>query len=61
MVGETEVPIIDFGAYGPLRCTECRGYVNPYFKWYSGGNKFKCNLCQKMDIVPTEYFCKLDY
>lgn len=58
-VGE-EVPIVNFGAAGIIRCRRCRTYVNPYVTFTDAGRKWRCNLCSLLNDVPGEYFCALD-
>ena len=40
------IPLIDTQGHGPVRCSRCRAYVNPFFKFVDNGQKFICNLCQ---------------
>ena len=42
------------------RCSECRAFVNPYFKFMDGGGQMQCNLCLKVQNVPAFYVSKLD-
>eukprot|EP00928_Gymnodinium_smaydae_P018778 TRINITY_DN1715_c0_g3_i1.p1 TRINITY_DN1715_c0_g3~~TRINITY_DN1715_c0_g3_i1.p1 ORF type:complete len:1000 (-),score=177.85 TRINITY_DN1715_c0_g3_i1:161-3085(-) len=45
------IPLIDRGEAGPLRCSRCRAYVNPFFSWRDGTRDAVCNLCgQRMPI-----------
>lgn len=45
---------------GPVRCKQCRAYVNPFFKWVDAGHKFICNFCHTKNDVPQQYKCNLD-
>ncbi|KAL2917952.1 COPII coat Sec23p-Sfb3p heterodimer component [Polyrhizophydium stewartii] len=58
--GDTQVPFVDFGESGPVRCNRCKAYVNPFFIFVQGGRKFVCNMCNFENEVPTEYFSNLD-
>ena len=54
--GEEPVPLATIGDNGlmnPVRCSKCKGYVNPYVKWISDGHKWICNLCQMHNDTPT--------
>lgn len=55
-----EVPIVNFGPAGVIRCRRCRTYVNPYVTFTDAGRKWRCNLCALLNDVPGEYFCALD-
>ncbi|ONK81317.1 uncharacterized protein A4U43_C01F27750 [Asparagus officinalis] len=55
-----EVPIVNFGAAGVIRCRRCRTYVNPYVAFTDAGRKWRCNLCSLLNDVPAEYMCGLD-
>ncbi|KAK5666067.1 COPII coat Sec23p-Sfb3p heterodimer component [Batrachochytrium dendrobatidis] len=57
---DTPVPLVDFGINGPVRCSRCKGYINPFFQFVHGGRKFVCNLCSFESEVPTQYFENLD-
>ncbi|CAN8269955.1 unnamed protein product [Cochlearia groenlandica] len=55
-----EVPLIDFGSTGIIRCRRCRTYVNPYVSFTDSGRKWRCNICSMLNDVPGEYFSHLD-
>ncbi|XP_066348082.1 LOW QUALITY PROTEIN: protein transport protein SEC24 A-like [Miscanthus floridulus] len=55
-----EVPVINFGSAGVIRCRRCRTYINPYGTFADSGRKWRCNLCTLLNDVPGEYFCALD-
>eukprot|EP00271_Cylindrocystis_brebissonii_P021942 TRINITY_DN8176_c0_g1_i1.p1 TRINITY_DN8176_c0_g1~~TRINITY_DN8176_c0_g1_i1.p1 ORF type:complete len:1122 (-),score=208.46 TRINITY_DN8176_c0_g1_i1:465-3830(-) len=55
-----EVPIINCGPSGIVRCRRCRTYVNPYVTFVDGGRRWRCNVCNLLNEVPVDYFCLLD-
>ncbi|CAN6921979.1 unnamed protein product [Brassica oleracea] len=55
-----EVPLVDFGSSGIIRCRRCRTYVNPYVAFTDSGRKWRCNICSMLNDVPGEYFSHLD-
>ncbi|CAO2825832.1 unnamed protein product [Amaranthus hypochondriacus] len=55
-----EVPVVNFGAGGIIRCRRCRTYVNPYVTFTDGGRKWRCNMCALLNDVPGDYFAQLD-
>ncbi|KAL5979948.1 Protein transport protein Sec24A [Asimina triloba] len=55
-----EVPIVNFGPAGIIRCRRCRTYVNPYVAFTDNGKKWRCNICALLNDVPGDYFCLLD-
>jgi len=57
---EASIPLIDMGEAGPLRCSRCKAYVNPFFQWGNHGREVVCNLCGHRKEVPGEYFSPLD-
>ncbi|KAF1848226.1 uncharacterized protein K460DRAFT_393351 [Cucurbitaria berberidis CBS 394.84] len=59
--GEQPIPVLDFGETGPLRCTRCRAYINPFMQFKAGGNKVVCNMCTYPIDVPGEYFSPTDH
>ena len=58
---ENEAPIpVVMQKTGPVRCTRCQAYVNPYFQFTNGGRSFSCNICQMSNDLAPEYVCNLD-
>ncbi|XP_073140729.1 protein transport protein SEC24 A [Henckelia pumila] len=55
-----EVPIVNFGATGIIRCRRCRTYVNPFVTFTDHGRKWRCNICSLLNDVPGEYFAHVD-
>ncbi|KAF5193047.1 transport protein Sec24-like, partial [Thalictrum thalictroides] len=55
-----EVPVVNFGPTGIIRCRRCRTYVNPYVTFTDGGRKWRCNICALLNDVPGDYFSHLD-
>ena len=42
---EEPINVVDHGAEGPVRCTRCKAYINPWCSFTQGGNRFICNIC----------------
>lgn len=57
---QNDVPLVDFGLIGPIRCNRCRAYINPHVQFIKGGRFFVCNLCGMNNEVPEEYYANLD-
>ncbi|KAL0425234.1 UNVERIFIED_CONTAM: protein transport protein Sec24-like [Sesamum radiatum] len=53
------VMVVDFGESGPVRCSRCKGYINPFMKFIDQGRRFICNLCGFTDETPRDYHCNL--
>ena len=53
--GELDIPTVDFGEDGPLRCSRCKGYLNPFVKFTEYERKWQCNLCHVENEVPRGY------
>lgn len=58
---EAPVPLVDPGERGPIRCTRCRSYINPFVAFVRGGRSFQCNICGMVNDVPDDYYCQLDH
>ncbi|EPS66653.1 hypothetical protein M569_08123, partial [Genlisea aurea] len=56
---EDPISIIDFGDGGPVRCSRCKGYINPFMKFINLGRHFICNLCGYTNETPKYYYCNL--
>ncbi|CAN7022267.1 unnamed protein product [Brassica rapa subsp. trilocularis] len=56
---EEPIQVVDFGESGPVRCSRCKGYINPFMKFVDQGRKFICNLCGYTDETPRDYQCNL--
>ncbi|XVE60320.1 hypothetical protein DITRI_Ditri05aG0119300 [Diplodiscus trichospermus] len=56
---EEPIQVVDFGESGPVRCSRCKGYINPFMKFIDQGRKFICNLCGFTDDTPRDYHCNL--
>jgi protein transport protein SEC24 len=59
-VGNADVPVVNFGSTGVVRCRRCRTYINPFVGFLDGGRRWRCNVCSLVNDVPNEYFCELD-
>uniref|UniRef100_A0A1S4BW20 Protein transport protein Sec24-like At4g32640 n=1 Tax=Nicotiana tabacum TaxID=4097 RepID=A0A1S4BW20_TOBAC len=56
---EEPLHVVDFGESGPVRCSRCKGYINPFVKFIDQGRRFICNLCGHTDETPRDYHCNL--
>ncbi|XP_039123746.1 protein transport protein Sec24-like CEF isoform X2 [Dioscorea cayenensis subsp. rotundata] len=56
---EEPIQVVDFGESGPLRCSRCKAYINPFMKFVEQGRRFICNLCGFTDETPRDYYCNL--
>ncbi|KAF4686805.1 Protein transport protein Sec24D, partial [Perkinsus olseni] len=54
---ERDVPLINYGEAGPMRCPRCRAYANPAFQWIGGGEECICNFCNYVMEVPQIHQC----
>lgn len=56
---EEEIPVVNFGSMGVIRCKRCRTYINPFVQWVDNGRRWRCNICGTGNDVPGSYFCQL--
>jgi protein transport protein SEC24 len=56
---EEPIQVVDFGESGPVRCSRCKGYINPFMRFIDQGRRFICNLCGFSNETPREYHCNL--
>eukprot|EP00252_Welwitschia_mirabilis_P006493 TRINITY_DN17387_c0_g1_i1.p1 TRINITY_DN17387_c0_g1~~TRINITY_DN17387_c0_g1_i1.p1 ORF type:complete len:1038 (+),score=215.63 TRINITY_DN17387_c0_g1_i1:303-3416(+) len=55
-----DIPVIDFGPSGIVRCKRCRTYINPFVNFTDGGRRWRCNVCTLLNDVTGDYFAPLD-
>jgi protein transport protein SEC24 len=55
-----QVPVVNFGTNGIVRCRRCRTYINFGVTFTDGGRRWRCNICQLLNDVPPEYYSPLD-
>ncbi|KAI8360900.1 Sec23/Sec24 trunk domain-containing protein [Choanephora cucurbitarum] len=53
-----ETPVVPVSSL--IRCTRCKGYINPWCRFTSGGQRFVCNLCDFENVVDESQFCPSD-
>lgn len=56
---EEPIQVVDFGEGGPVRCSRCKAYINPFMKFIDQGRRFICNFCGVTDETPRDYHCNL--
>lgn len=44
--------MVDFGEAGPVRCAECKAYMNPFMQFIEAGRKFICAFCNTVTPTP---------
>jgi protein transport protein SEC24 len=57
---ETDLPTVQPGNAGIVRCKKCRTYMNAFVTWSEHGRRWHCNICSQMNDCPSAYFCHLD-
>eukprot|EP01138_Halocafeteria_seosinensis_P013706 gb/GECG01013997.1/.p1 GENE.gb/GECG01013997.1/~~gb/GECG01013997.1/.p1 ORF type:complete len:1159 (+),score=101.80 gb/GECG01013997.1/:1-3477(+) len=55
-----EIPVVDFGNTGPVRCKKCRAYINPFATFIDNGQRWTCNFCSYPNDVPPSYYAKME-
>jgi len=56
---DDQIQVVDFGDMGPVRCSRCKAYMNPFMRFMSSGRTFVCNFCGHSNQTPEAYFCHL--
>ncbi|KAJ7297452.1 hypothetical protein O6H91_Y056200 [Diphasiastrum complanatum] len=56
---EEPIEVVNFGDSGPVRCSRCKAYINPFMKFIDQGWRFVCNICGFANETPREYHCNL--
>ena len=47
--------VVDPGQEGPVRCRECKAYMNPHMLWRDAGRSFLCTFCGSTTPTPHDY------
>ncbi|KAJ6252265.1 sec24-related protein [Anaeramoeba flamelloides] len=56
-----KVPVLANNSKSILQqCKTCRGYLNPWVKFHTGGRAWKCNFCGSSNDVPNESFSNIN-
>jgi len=42
---QLQLPVVDLGQMGPVRCNRCKAYMCPFMVFIDGGRKFQCSFC----------------
>lgn len=51
-----KVPVVSFGTSAIVRCRRCRTYINPFVAFTDSGRRWRCNICDAPNEVPSDYF-----
>ncbi|KAK2961237.1 putative Protein transport protein SEC24 [Blattamonas nauphoetae] len=54
------IPYINFYPLQPIRCKNCRSYINPFVFFIDDGRRWKCNFCSSVNEVHQKYYSALD-
>lgn len=60
LAGVEQVPVVNFGSAGIIRCRRCRSYINFSCAFRDGGRRWLCSMCAYSNDVPSDYFAPLD-
>ena len=55
-----EIPVVNYGSVGIVRCKRCRAYMNPFVQWHENGRRWGCNVCGCMNDTNSQYYKHLD-
>eukprot|EP01091_Cochliopodium_minus_P016258 TRINITY_DN6039_c0_g1_i1.p1 TRINITY_DN6039_c0_g1~~TRINITY_DN6039_c0_g1_i1.p1 ORF type:complete len:857 (+),score=251.64 TRINITY_DN6039_c0_g1_i1:26-2596(+) len=55
-----EIPVVDLGPAGVIRCKNCRAYINPFVEFIEGGRRWRCSFCYFSNEVHSSYYRELD-
>ncbi|PSC68317.1 transport Sec24-like protein [Micractinium conductrix] len=55
--GDDPVELVEWGPAGPVRCSACKAYVNPYMRFVDGGRSMQCCFCNGTTELPADYVC----
>jgi hypothetical protein len=52
---DEETPIVhNFKSTGPIRCFNCKAYINPFVLFIEDGRKWQCNMCKSINQGKNE-------
>jgi protein transport protein SEC24 len=44
----------------PLRCSKCKTFCNPFWKFIEQGRRVQCNICGELNSVDAKHYSKLN-
>ena len=57
---DTPIPVVDTSKKGPIRCSRCLAYANPFFASYDNSRTVTCNMCGLTQPMPVELISERD-
>jgi len=57
---DEKVPVVSFGTSTIVRCRRCRAYINPFVAFTDSGRRWRCNICDAPNEIPSDYFAYVD-
>lgn len=55
---DDDIPVVE-SEEGPVRCSNCKAYMNGFMTFVESGRRFQCNLCGHSCDTPHHYICAL--
>jgi hypothetical protein len=57
LVNNVEIPVVRYNDDEEIpRCGSCKAYINPFFTWTEGGDKWVCNMCKAKNVTLSYYY-----
>ena len=58
---DSPISVVDASKKGPVRCSRCLAYANPFFVSYDSSRTITCNMCGLTQPMPVELVSEREY